>query len=111
MQAEESYDYEPRCAILHDFCMQIPYSMAVMTSGVVLAVRGPPAAGGLMFAMGVIVAMCARTSLRKWKIGMSSSSSTWLCALVSGYLSWVWGAPALPAHLSMCSAVCYELRV
>jgi hypothetical protein len=89
-----------RYAVLHDFCMQIPYSVTIMVSGVILAIRGPIAAGVLMFICGILTALCARESLRRWKLAQTTSSSTFLFTFVSAYLTWVWGALPCSAQTS-----------
>jgi hypothetical protein len=88
--------YQGDHAILHDFCMQIPYSIIIMGAGMFVLIRKPIAAGVLMLLAGWLVLQCAQSSLRQWKVGLRSTGSTWCCAIISSYLTWVWGARSLP---------------
>lgn len=78
-------------AILHDFCMQIPYGGIMVLSGLILGVKGPLAAGVLLSLTGMGILMCARASLRAWKIGRSSTAYTLLSAMAAAYLTWIFG--------------------
>ena len=85
--------YEDKHAILHDFCMQLPYSWLLIAAGGVLWFNDTPkSASVLMVIAGLLCYQCARTSLRQWKLGLKSTFSTWCCALLSAYQAWVWGA-------------------
>lgn len=82
--------------MLHDFCMQIPYGMFIVISGIVLGVRGPLAAGVLLGLVGMAVLLCARASLRAWKLGRPSTTYTVLSSIATAYLTWVFGALNMP---------------
>lgn len=78
-------------SVLHDFCMQIPYGMFIVLSGVVLGVRGPLAAGVLLGIVGMAVLLCARASLTAWKLGRPSTAYTVMSTMATAYLTWVFG--------------------
>jgi hypothetical protein len=78
-------------SVLHDFCMQIPYGMFIVLSGIVLGFRGPLAAGVLLGLVGMAVLLCARASLKAWKLGRPSTAYTVMSTMATAYLTWVFG--------------------
>jgi hypothetical protein len=92
---------EEKYAVLHDFCMQIPFSALIFLWGVKLAIWTHFAVGMLHIVAGVILAACAAYSLSRWKRGLAANMSGLISATMSTYLAWIWGAlPSFP--LSAC---------
>eukprot|EP00892_Ulva_mutabilis_P009791 jgi/Ulvmu1/7184/UM034_0093.1 len=71
--------------------MQIPYGIIMVLSGLVLGIKGPLAAGVLLSLTGMGVLMCARSSLKAWKVGRPSTPFTLISAMATAYLTWIFG--------------------
>jgi hypothetical protein len=82
---------DERYALLHDFCMQIPFSVFIFFWGVKLAIFTHAAVGMLHIVAGLILAACAGYSLNRWKRGLVANMSSLISATMSTYLAWVWG--------------------
>lgn len=67
-------------AVLHDFCMTIPYSAGALVCALVAAVVKVPAVGVLLAGAGAIIALCSVLSLKTWKAGGSSTPYTLVSA-------------------------------
>lgn len=103
MQAGPLRDAAPKHAVLHDFCMMIPYGLVVVLAGIALGIRGPPAAGIMLSFSGLGILMCSKASLSSWKEGSRNTLATSTAAFISTYLTWLWGAP--PA---LCEPACFS---
>ena len=91
--AQDQQSSATRYAILHDFCMLIPYSALVASTGVYFLIRGPLALGILTMIAALSLYQCARTSLSRWRVGLSNAPPAWLAAILSLYIAYMWGAP------------------
>lgn len=85
-------------ALLHDFCMSIPYSGFVFLWGLKLCIFNSFVVGALHLIAGAIVAACSVYSLQLWKRGLSSLMSQLISATTAMYVAWIWGvsSAALP---------------
>ena len=69
-----------RHAILHDFCMVIPYSAIIAAAGLVTLVFGSRSAGVQLLLGGVVMGAAAFSSLRRWKRQLPSRLVTTFAA-------------------------------
>lgn len=81
-----------RHAVLHDFCMCIPYGALLLVAGLALLATGGSAAGGALCLFGGVHTLLAMASLRAWKRGATSAPFT---ALSAGALAPAVGAKAV----------------
>lgn len=81
-----------RHAVLHDFCMCIPYGAVLLAAGLAMLATGGGAAGGALCLFGGVHTLLAMASLRAWKRGATSAPFT---ALSAGALAPVVGTTAV----------------
>lgn len=67
-------------AVLHDFCMTIPYGGIAMLSGLVAFVFKASSVGTQLAGAGAVVSLASVLSLRSWRSGGATAPYT----LVSG---------------------------
>lgn len=65
-------------AMLHDFCMTIPYGGIALVSGLVAFVFKATTAGMQLSGAGAVISLCSVLSLKTWKTGGSSTPYTLL---------------------------------
>lgn len=70
-------------AILHDFCMTIPYGALVAAAGVVSVFMGASTLGAGGVSAGLAVALTSYVSLKEWTKGNSSAPYTLTSASVA----------------------------
>lgn len=83
-------------AILHDFCMSIPYSGFIFLWGLKLCIFNSFVVGVLHVIAAAMVAACSVYSLQLWKRGLGSLMSQLISATTAMYVAWIWGAPSRP---------------
>ena len=69
-----------RHAVLHDFCMVIPFSAIVAAAGLATLLLGSRQVGLQLLVAGAVLGAAAASSLSRWKKGLSSRSVTSLAA-------------------------------
>jgi hypothetical protein len=74
-------------ALLHDFCMTIPYSAIALVSAVIAVVLKAPSAGMQLAGAGAAVALCSVLSLRAWRRGGSAVPFTLASTGASGWVA------------------------
>lgn len=79
---------EQRHAVLHDFCMCIPYGMLVASGGVVAAALGTGTAALAVAAAGLVEILLSVMSLKAWRQGSSSTVYTILSGVVASGVAW-----------------------
>jgi hypothetical protein len=81
-----------RHAILHDFCMNIPYGITLLVMGAIAALVSHMSTFGIITASAGIIELVASTqSLRCWKSGASHRLWTTvgaICSITVAYLSY-----------------------
>ena len=77
-----------RSALLHDFCMCIPYGVIVVVGGLLAALFGAGSSGLIIAAAGAAELVASGQSLGAWKLGKSSTLYTLLSAVVASWLAW-----------------------
>lgn len=76
-------------AVLHDFCMSIPYGALLAVGGMASLLFGAGQMGWFVASSGAFVAFNSFLSLRHWKTGRDSSMFTALTGGVSGGLTYI----------------------
>ena len=72
-----------RHAVLHDFCMVIPYSAVIAAAGLVTLVFGSRTAGVQLLLGGAVMGAAAASSLSRWKKQLPSRLVTTFAAGVN----------------------------
>ena len=77
-------------AVLHDFCMNIPYGLSMVALGIIgMMLSGAGKFGLLAVAVGVVEMVLSSVSLKGWKKGKRNAPWTILGALCSSGLAYV----------------------
>lgn len=76
-----------RHAVLHDFCMCIPYGAVIGTLGLVAVLLKMTKFGALLIAIGIVEMFLSSMSLKRWKARKGGSLITLLSAMFSGILT------------------------
>lgn len=77
-------------AILHDFCMNIPYGMSMVFLGILgMTLLGAGKFGLLVTSVGIVEIVLSSVSLKGWKKGKRNAPWTILGALCSSVLAYV----------------------
>ena len=71
-----SASHSGRHAVLHDFCMVIPFSVIIFAVGLVTVLVGSRSAGLQLLVGGAVMGAAAASSLSRWKKGLSSRPVT-----------------------------------
>lgn len=77
-----------RHALLHDFCMCIPYGLIVLLGGLLTALLGGGSSGLMVAVAGAAELVASGQSLGAWKTGKSSIPYTLLSAVVASWVAW-----------------------
>lgn len=85
-------DSHGRHAVLHDFCMSIPFGAILVAAGLVGAFTGFGSAASLHIAgLGALSMVVSSVSLARWKVNESSLPFTAANAIISVVLAhWMW---------------------